>query len=114
MSVASGHQGRMGTVVTHFVQVFRAKVDPANVDRLLEIRPRAIAQAREACPVLVRAELVRLDEETWLDVVTWTAPDGAEQLMARAADLPLLGEMHALIGDVLGVDLGELKDSTSL
>ena len=98
--------------MSNVVQVFRAKVDPANVTRLLEIRPKAIAQAQEACPVLLRADLVRLDEETWLDILTWSEPNGAEQLMAVAAELPLLGEMHGLIGEVLTVDNGDLAHST--
>ena len=73
------------------VQVFRAKVDPANVTRLLEIRPRTIVQAQEACAALLRAELIRLDEETWLDVLTWSRPDGVDELMAKAEQRPLLG-----------------------
>lgn len=100
--------------MAHFVQVFRAKVDPADVERLLAVRPTAIAEARAACPVLVRAELVRLDAETWLDILTWTAPDGAEQLMADAEGLAALAEMHGLIGEVLSVDVGELLSSTEL
>ncbi len=94
------------------VQVYRAKVDPANVARLLEVRPQAIAQAQAACPMLVRAELIRLDEQTWLDILTWSEPGAADKLMAVAGDLPLLGEMHALIGEVLAVDTGELAHST--
>lgn len=94
------------------VQVFRAKVDPANVTRLLQVRPEAISQAQAACPVLLRAELVRLDENTWLDILTWSEPDGAEQLMKQGADLPLLSEMHSLVGEVLSIDTGELAHST--
>jgi hypothetical protein len=63
-------------------------------------------------PALLRAELIRLDEETWLDVLTWSRPDGVDELMAKAEQLPLLGEMHSLIGDVLSVDMGELAHST--
>lgn len=95
------------------VQVFRATVDPANVARLLEVRPAAIAQARAACPALLRAELVRVDEHTWLDILVWDGPGGADALMARAADLPLLGEMHALVGEVLAIDTGELAHTTA-
>lgn len=94
------------------VQVYRASVDPANVARLLAIRPAALAQARAACPVLVRADLVRLDERTWLDILTWSEPGGVDQLMAVAGQLPLVGEMHALIGEVLCVDTGELLHTT--
>jgi hypothetical protein len=93
------------------VQVYRATVDPANVAQLLEIRPHAIAQARAACPLLVRADLVRLDERTWLDILTWSEPGAVDQLMAVAGELPLVGQMHALIGEVVAVDTGELAHS---
>lgn len=95
------------------VQVYRATVDPANVARLLQVRPAAIAQAQAACPALLRAELVRLDERTWLDILTWDRLGCAEKLMAVAADIPLLGEMHALISEVIAVDAGELAHSTA-
>ena len=95
------------------VQVYRTTVDPANVDRLLEIRPSAIAQARAACPLLVRADLIRLDERTWLDILTWSEPGAVDQLMSVAADLPLVGQMHALISEVVAVDTGELAHSVS-
>lgn len=94
------------------VQVYRAKVDPANVARLLEVRPLAIAQAQAACSALLRAELIRLDESTWLDVLTWSRPDGVDELMSKAADLPLVVKMHGLIGEVLAVETGELAHST--
>jgi len=99
--------------VTNVVQVYRASIDPANVARLLEVRPAAIVQAQAACPALLRAELVRLDGDTWLDVLTWDGPGGADALMAVAADLQLLGEMHALVGEGLAVDTGELVHTTA-
>jgi hypothetical protein len=95
------------------VQVYRATVDPANVTKLLEIRSAAIAQAQAACPLLVRADLVRLDERTWLDILTWTEPGAADKLMAVAGELSLVGQMHALIDEVVAVDTGELAHSTS-
>jgi hypothetical protein len=100
--------------VANEVQVYRATVNPANVARLLEIRPAALAQAQAACPALLRAELVRLDEQTWLDILTWDRPGGADALTAVAAGLPKLAEMHALIGEVIAVDTGELAHSTAL
>jgi hypothetical protein len=39
------------------------------VERLLEVRPAAIAEAQRLCPELLRADLVRLEDGTWLDVL---------------------------------------------
>ncbi|HXV93042.1 MAG TPA: hypothetical protein VD813_07075 [Pseudonocardia sp.] len=94
------------------VQVFRARVRPDRVEALTAIRPKAVEEARAACPELLHAELVRVDEETWLDILTWSSPDGLEVLMSRSAGLPALGEMHALIEEVAEVRLGELVHST--
>ena len=53
-----------------YLQIFRARVPEESVAALLEIRPAAIAEARRLCPELLRAQLVRLDDTTWLDVLT--------------------------------------------
>ncbi|WP_020393060.1 hypothetical protein [Kribbella catacumbae] len=100
--------------MSNVVQVFRAKIDPANVAQLLQLRPAAIAQAQAACQALLRAELVQLEDNVWLDILTWSDPAGPEQLMKHATQLPLLGEMHALVGEVLAVESGELAHSTQL
>jgi hypothetical protein len=49
-----------------------------------------------------------------LDILTWSEADGAAQLMQRAGELPLLGEMHSLVSEVVAMDIGELAHSTQL
>jgi hypothetical protein len=56
------------------LQIFRARVPQASVAALLEIRPPAIAEAQRLCPELLGAQLVRLDDTTRLDVLTWSRP----------------------------------------
>lgn len=46
-------------------------------------------------------------------MLTWSRPDGVDELMAQAPNLPIVGEMHSLIGEVLAVDTGELAHSTT-
>ena len=53
-----------------YIQVWRAKVADDGVERLLAVRPVAIAEARRLCPELLRAELVRVGD-AWLDVLRW-------------------------------------------
>jgi hypothetical protein len=88
--------------------VWRARVPEGNVERLLEIRPAAIAEAQDLCPKLLGADLVRLEDGTWLDVLRWSAPDGEERLMQHAAKLDAVGKMHALLEDAEQVGRGEV------
>jgi hypothetical protein len=53
-------------------QIFRVRVPETSVPMLLEIRPAAIAEAQRLCPALLRAELVRLEDGSWLDLLTWS------------------------------------------
>ena len=45
-------------------------------------------------------QLVRLDDGTWLDVLTWSRPDGEQRLLERAAEFDAITRMHDLLVDV--------------
>jgi hypothetical protein len=91
---------REETPVGEYLQIFRARVPRQSVAALLEIRPAAITEAQRLCPELLRAQLVRLDDGTWLDVLTWSRPDGEQRLMERAAEFDAVTRMHDLLVDV--------------
>lgn len=91
-----------------YIQVWRAKVADDGVDQLLAVRPVAIAEARRLCPDLLRAELVRVGDGTWLDVLRWRVPDGEERLMARAAEFDALHRMHAFLEEAEPIGRGEV------
>jgi hypothetical protein len=94
--------------MTEYLHVWRAKVSDADVERLLAVRPAAIAEAQRLCPELLRADLVRLSDGTWLDVLTWSRADGEERLMARAEEFDALHTMHELLEDAEQVGRGEI------
>jgi hypothetical protein len=94
--------------VGEYLQIFRARVPEESVAALLEIRTAAIAEAQRLCPELLRAQLVRLDDTTWLDVLTWSRPDGEQRLMKRAAEFDAITRMHGLLGDVAEPLRGEI------
>lgn len=94
------------------IEIYRVKIDAANVERLLEIRAAAVAEFQEQVPELLQADLVRLDDETWLDILLWSAPVDPERINEAAACTPTSAEMHGLIADELGHDRGELVHST--
>ena len=97
--------------MAEYVQVWRAKVADGDVDELLSLRPDAIAEAKRLCPTLLRADLVRASDGVWLDVLTWSAPDGEEQLMARAGEFDALHRMHGLLEEAEQVGRGEVAVS---
>jgi hypothetical protein len=94
------------------IEIYRARIDPANVDRLIEIRAEAVAEFQEQAPELLQADLVRLEDDVWLDVLVWGAPIDEERISRAAAAAPKSVEMHALISDMLGHDRGEIVHST--
>jgi hypothetical protein len=94
------------------IEIYRARIDPANVERLLEIRSAAVAEFQKQVPELLQADLVRLDEDVWLDILVWSEPVDPERIETAAACTPTSAEMHALIAEELGHDRGELVHSS--
>jgi hypothetical protein len=94
--------------VPEYIQVWRAKVADDDVERLLAVRPAAIAEAQRLCPELMRAELVRVGDGMWLDVLRWRVPDGEERLMARADEFDALHRMHAYLAEAAPIGRGEV------
>jgi hypothetical protein len=97
--------------MAEFVQVWRATVAEADVAPLLTVRPAAIAEAKRLCPELLRADLVRAGDGTWLDVLTWSVPDGEERLMAEADQFDALNRMHGYLEDAEPIGRGEVVTS---
>jgi hypothetical protein len=94
--------------MSEYLQVWHARVPKHKVERLLTPRPAAIAEARRLCPELLAAELVRLEDGTWLDVLRWSRPDGEERLMAHADRFDAVRRMHELFEDATQVGRGEI------
>ncbi|MGH9228800.1 MAG: hypothetical protein ACRD07_08730 [Acidimicrobiales bacterium] len=93
-----------------YLQVWRARVPEDSVTPLLEIHQAAIAEARRLCPELLGADLVRLDDGSWLHVLRWSAPDGDERLMQHAEHFDAVTMMHAHLEDAEQVGRGEIVD----
>ena len=50
---------------------------------------------------------MRLDEDTWLDIIRWSGPVDPQRLEAAGGHTDA-AEVHALMADELGHDRGEL------
>jgi hypothetical protein len=93
------------------IEIYRVRVDPAKVARLLEIHDAAVTEYQEQVPELLGIDLVRLDDDVWLDIIRWSEPVDPERLAAVAC-APAAAEVHALLTDELGHDRGELVHSS--
>jgi hypothetical protein len=49
-------------IIMALIEIYRIKIDPADVERLLEIRVDAVAEFQQQVPELLQADLVRLEE----------------------------------------------------
>ena len=94
--------------MSEYLQVWRARVPDDAVEGLLAVRPAAIAEAQRLCPELLAADLVRLDDGTWLDVLRWSVPDGEERLMQQAERFDALVKMHDLLEDASQIGRGQV------
>jgi hypothetical protein len=94
--------------MAEYVTVFRAKVAEGDVKPLLDVEPKAIAEAKRLCPGLLGADLVNIGDGTWLHVLRWSAADSVERLMARAEEFDLVHIMHGYLADAEEVGHGEV------
>jgi inactivated superfamily I helicase len=90
------------------IEIYRVRIDPANVARLLEIRGAAVAEFQEQVPELLQADLVRLGDDVWLDILRWSEQVDPERIQQASQCTPTSAEMHGLIAQELGHDHGEL------
>jgi hypothetical protein len=104
------HTQRPKEPAVPIIEIYRVRVDPASVERLLEIHDVAVAEYQEHIPELLGIELVRLDEDTWLDIIRWSGPVDPQRLEAACG--ARAAEVHALMADELGHDRGELVHSS--
>lgn len=90
------------------IDVFKADVSEPQAQRLLELREIALPELRRRCPGLLRAELVRVDATTWLDLLLWRDAASAEEAAVHFGAIPELAEMHQLVGMPTRHERGEV------
>ena len=95
-----------------FVEIYRVRIDRSNVERLPATHGAAVAEFQEQLPQLLRADLVRLDDDVWLDILTWSELVEDERIARASERTPTAAEMHGLMTEQLGHDRGEVAHST--
>jgi hypothetical protein len=99
--------------MSEYLHVWRLRVRESDVEQLLELEPKAIAEAQQLCPDLLGADLVNLGDGTWFHVLYWSRPDGDEQLMHHADQFDAVERMDALMGDGEQIGRGEIVTGTA-
>jgi hypothetical protein len=94
--------------MAEYLTVWRARVAEGDVKPLLEVEPKAIAEAKRLCPELLGTDLVNLGDGTWLHVLRWAVADSVERLMAKAEEFDLVHIMHGYLADAEEVGHGEV------
>jgi hypothetical protein len=94
--------------MSEYMRVWRAKVAEGDVRPLVDVEPKAIAEAKRLCPELLGTDLVNLGDGTWLHVLRWSEADSVERLMARAEEFDLVNTMHGYLSDAEEIGHGEV------
>jgi hypothetical protein len=82
-------------------EVVHSRVRRGSEDEMLALRPAMIDAVRSRCPGMIDAQLVHLDDGTWLDIVTWSSREAAERAATQFADIPEAAAMSGLLEEVL-------------
>ena len=78
-------------------ELARYTIDPARADELVDRWQEAVAAIRSRFPGLVEANLVRIDDATWMDIWRWETHREALAAAEAAPHIPEAAAMFELI-----------------
>ncbi|GGJ92150.1 hypothetical protein GCM10011583_24500 [Streptomyces camponoticapitis] len=87
-------------------------VAPENTRAMLDARPGMVEAFRADRRGFVSARLVRVAEDTWLDVVEWTDDSAWDESIAKGANLPAIAAFFGTIGKLVGAERGVRYDDS--
>jgi hypothetical protein len=98
--------------MSEYLTVWRFKVADEDVEGLVEVQSRSVAETKRLCPEMLSAELVNLGDGTWLHLVRWSARESLEswsqRLLANPDEAASVGGMHAYFSDEVMIGHGEI------
>jgi hypothetical protein len=84
------------------IRTTRFSADPADAGTVLERRGRLLDAVRKAFDGPAEARLVRVDEQTWLDIWRWDSAETLAAAIEGAHHMPEAAAAFALTRDVTG------------
>lgn len=92
------------------MEVTRLRVASEKVAALTAARPGMLAAFRER-PGFVRADLVRVSDDEWLDLIVWERSEDFAESRRRGADSDAVAEFFAAIDAVVAGEEGALWEA---
>ncbi|MFC0509358.1 putative quinol monooxygenase [Micromonospora costi] len=90
------------------MELTRFRVRPEQVDALLAARPAMLADFRADRAGFLDADLVRLPDGEWLDVVRWRSAEDFAASRVKGANRPGIAAFFAAIDSVVSAEEGTL------
>jgi heme-degrading monooxygenase HmoA len=92
------------------VELTRFKVPADRADELLQARPAMLADFRTDREGFLDAQLIRVDDETWLDIVWWRSSGDFAASREKGANLPGIKAFFEPITELVSAEEGTTGD----
>jgi hypothetical protein len=96
------------------VEITQFVVKPEQTEALLAARPGMLADFRADRAGFIRAQLVRLPEGHWLDLVWWRSAADFEASSAKGPNLPGIAAFFASIDSLVSSQQGTEADAVPI
>lgn len=90
------------------VELTRFRVTPEKTEAMLAARPAMVADFAADRAGFLGADLVRLPNDEWLDVVRWRSPEDFAASRAKGANRPGIAAFFATIAELVADERGSL------
>jgi quinol monooxygenase YgiN len=94
------------------VELTRFRSRPGQAAALLAARPRMLEDFRADRAGFLDAQLIRLPDDVWLDIVWWRSPADFAASRTKGANLPGISAFFDAIGELISAEDGELADGS--
>ncbi|RJQ76640.1 alpha/beta fold hydrolase [Pseudonocardiaceae bacterium YIM PH 21723] len=85
-------------------------VRPGRTQAMLDARPAMVAAFRQDRRGFVSARLIRVGDDTWLDLVEWIDDSAWDESKAKGANLPAIAAFFDTIEELIGAERGVRYD----
>lgn len=90
------------------VELTRFRTHPGRADELVAARPGMLASFRADRTGFLRADLVRLAEDEWLDIVVWESSEAYADSRGKGGNTPEIRAFFAPIAELVSAEEGTL------